>query len=93
MVISKNWDCIRSFDELVEDAKFVFVVEKSNPFLVLNTKINGIDCIEISQDRYGLINDAECVFNDHFANSILDSSCDIVEFIYLHFRPCNTTLK
>ena len=89
MDISVKWDCIKTFDELVLDANLVFVYENSNPMIVLKTPINGIDCIEISQDRYGLVNGSEAVFNHQWGDKIIDSSHEIVEFIYLHFYPCN----
>lgn len=85
MEISSKWDCSKSFDDLVIDAKFVFKYQNSNPMIVLKTPINGIDCIEIDQDRFGLVNGSEAVFNHQWGNKIIDSSQEIVEFIYLHF--------
>lgn len=82
--ISTAWDCIKTFDELVADAKFIFIGKgwiNLTPRLVLKTPINGIDCIEISYDNKGLTNGGECVFSENWGDQIEDSSKDVVTFL------------
>ena len=82
--ISKKWNCIKTFDELRSDAKFIFIGkgwENLTPRIVLNTPINGIDCIEISYDRFGLKNGSECVFSENWGEGIEDSSKDVETFL------------
>lgn len=64
--ISRAWDCIKSFDELIADAKFIFSHnghKGRRPRIVLNTPIEGYDCIEIDYDRYGLTTNGVTKFN------------------------------
>ncbi len=82
--ISTAWDCIKTFEELVADAKFIFIGKgwiNLTPKLVLKTPINGIDCIEISYDNKGLTNGGECVFSENWGDQIEDSSKDIATFL------------
>lgn len=82
--ISTAWDCIKTFEELVSDAKFIFIGKgwiNLTPRLVLKTPINGIDCIEISYDNKGLTNGGECVFSENWGDQIEDSSKDVVTFL------------
>ena len=82
--ISKNWDCTKTFDELIADAKFIFIGKDREywiPRLVLNTPINGIDCIEIDYDNDGITNGGECVFNHEWGSIISESSKDCISFI------------
>jgi hypothetical protein len=82
--ISKNWGCIRTFDELVTDSKFIFQWDGhkgARPRIVLKTPINGMDCIEIDYDRYGLTTNGESVFSEHIGGKIVDSSQKCHEFI------------
>ena len=93
ILISKNWDCIKTFDELLNDAKFIFVGNGNDfllPRIVLNTPINEINCIQIDYDRYGLINGAECIFNHEWGKLITDSSINCKEFIikFLEHEGC-----
>lgn len=82
--ISTAWDCIKTFDELVSDAKFIFIGkgwENLTPRIVLNKPINGIDCIEISYDKFGLKNGGECVFSENWGEGIEDSSKNVETFL------------
>jgi len=82
--ISPAWDCIKSFDELVADARFIFSNDGhkgKRPRIVLREAINGIDCIEIDHDRYGLITNGETKFNEAWGEHITDSSQDYIGFI------------
>ncbi len=84
--ISTAWDCIKTFDELVADAKFIFIQNEHRnylPKLVLNTPIGtgGYDCIEIDYDRHGLVNGGVSKFDDNWGITIDDSSKDISNFL------------
>lgn len=83
--ISPNWGCVRSFDDLVSDAKFVFVhsaYKGYRPHIVLKTPLeNGFDTIEIDHDRYGLITNGVSVFNDGWGEIIVDSGNDPIAFV------------
>lgn len=78
--ISQNWDCIKSLDDLIKDAKFIFQndgYKGRRPRIVLNNPIDGFDVIEIDYDRYGLITNGIAKFNSQWGDSIIDSSKDI----------------
>jgi hypothetical protein len=82
--ISEKWDCIKSFDELVADAKFVFYQNGHGnylPRIVLNTPIEGYDCIEIDYDKTGVLNAGVSKFDDNWGIIIDDSSKDVLGFI------------
>lgn len=83
--ISTAWDCVKTFDELVADAKFIFIQNGHGnclPRIVLNTPIgDGYDCIEIDYDRYGLLNGGVSKFDDNWGITIDDSSKDIKTFL------------
>lgn len=81
---SQNWSCLKSIDELIEDAKFVFInsgYKGYRPMIVLNTPINGYDCIEIDYDRYGVIDNGCTRFSNSWGDKIKDSSVNVREFI------------
>ena len=82
--ISRAWDCIKSFDELISDAKFIFSHnghKGKRPRIVLNTPIEGYDCIEIDYDRYGLTTNGVTKFDTNWGEGITDSSKDCIGFI------------
>lgn len=83
-IISPNWDCIKSLNELIEDAKFIFTHtghKGKRPHIALNTPIDGYDCIEIDYDKYGLTTNGVTKFDSNRGNSITDSSKNYIEFI------------
>jgi len=82
--ISRSWDCIKSIEELIADAKFIFNHnghKGKRPRIVLNTPIDGYDCIEIDYDRYGLITNGVQNFDSNLGETITDSSKDCIGFI------------
>ena len=82
--ISQNWNCIKSLDELIADAKFIFtngLYKGRRPRIVLFTPIDGFNCIEIDYDKDGLITNGVSVFDDNWGKRISDSSAEIVKFI------------
>ncbi|MCW3109891.1 MAG: hypothetical protein JWQ09_4397 [Segetibacter sp.] len=88
--VSSNWDCIKSFQWCCENARFIFThkgYKGERLKLVLKEPIaDKIDCIEINQDRYGVISNADTTFNFGWGEMIQDSSKEITDFIkdYLH---------
>jgi len=71
--ISPSWDCIKSIDELIADAKFIFKHDGhkgKRPRIVLNTPIEGYNCIEIDYDRYGLITNGVQNFDSNLGEKI-----------------------
>lgn len=84
ILISSNWDCVKSFQWLCENAKFIFSHKSysgERPKIVLKEPINEIDCIEIGYDRYGVMAVADTNFGPGWGNAIEDSSKDIVGFL------------
>jgi len=84
--ISQNWGCVKSLEELLADAKFMFNrkggVRQRRPMIVLNTPIvDNLDCIEIDYDRYGLKTNGITNFNDTWGECILDSTKNYNKFI------------
>ena len=84
--ISENWGCVKSLEELLADAKFMFSrkggVKQRRPMIVLNTPIvDNLDCIEIDYDRYGLKTNGVTNFHDGWGECILDSTKDYNKFI------------
>jgi hypothetical protein len=82
--ISPKWDCVKTFEELVSDAKFIFIQQGHGnylPQIVLNTPIEGFDCIEIDYDKEGLTNGGVSKFDDNWGITIDDSSKDCVSFL------------
>lgn len=82
--ISRSWDCIKSFDELIADAKFIFSHNGNKgkrPRIVLNVPIEGYDCIEIDYDSYGLTTNGVTKFDANWGEGITDSSKDCIGFI------------
>jgi hypothetical protein len=82
--ISPDWDCLKSIDELIADAKFIFIQnghESYLPRLVLNTPIEGYNCIEIDYTKKGLINGGVSKFDDNWGITIDDSSKDCIKFL------------
>lgn len=92
--ISQNWDCIKSLDELINDAKFIFQndgYKGRRPRIVLNSPIDGFDVIELDYDRYGLTTNAIAKFNTQWGESITDSSKEVTKFIEQFLRDENLT--
>jgi len=82
--ISKNWDCIASLEELISKSLFIFLNDENSgvrPRIVLKEAINGIDCIEIDYDQWGLTTNGETKFNNNWGGMIADSSKDCISFI------------
>lgn len=83
--VSPNWDCVKTLDQIIRDAKFAFTHKGHKgyrPMIVLNTPIDGeINCVEIDYDRYGLIVNGETIFNSNWGELITDSTVDVVTFI------------
>ncbi len=82
--ISSNWDCIKSFDWMVKNARFIFSHKSYSGEklkIVVKEPIDKYDCFEIGYDRYGLTTEADTVFSSGWGNMIQDSSKEIIPFI------------
>lgn len=96
--VSKKWDFPKTLEELLADAKMGFFgasYDKGRPCIVLNTPIDGMDCISLSNHADGLIVSSVGKFKKKFAEegtthtdseaaqTILDwlCFCDMEEFI------------
>jgi hypothetical protein len=83
--ISPEWGCIKTLDELIADSKFIFSHKGHHgvrPHIVLNTPIiDNLDCIEISYDGNGLLDDGVSNFHAGWGEIIKDSSKDCYKFI------------
>ncbi len=82
--MSKNWDFIKSFQWLCENARFIFSHKSyKGEKLKLITKehVDKFDCFEIGYDRYGVTVEADTVFNNGWGDMIEDSSKEIVQYI------------
>lgn len=83
--ISSNWDCIKSFQWMVENARFVFTHLSSGgerlKLVVHEPIIDKFDCFEIGNDRYGVITKADTQFSSGWGGMIEDSSKEIIPFI------------
>lgn len=82
--ISQNWDCIKSFQWMCENAKFIFSHKSYSGErikIVVNESIGKFDCFEIGYDRYGVTADADTIFSSGWGNMIEDSSKEIIEYI------------
>lgn len=84
IMVSPDWDCIRSFEWMVANAGFIFThkgYSGERLKLVLHEPIEKFDCFEIGYDRYGIKVKADTVFSNGWGNMIADSSKEIVPFI------------
>jgi hypothetical protein len=85
--ISKNWGYVKSFDELVNDAKFIFThtgYKGKRPMIVLNNYVSSeceLDCVEIDYDRWGILINGVTKFSESWGERITDSSLNVVDFI------------
>ncbi len=82
--VSKNWDCVKSFKCLCENAKFIFSHKSYNGErikIVVNESIEKFDCFEIGYDRYGVTINADTIFSSGWGEMIEDSSKEIVEYV------------
>ena len=82
--VSTNWDCIKSFQWMCENAKFIFSHKSykgERIKIVVNEPIEKFDCFEIGYDRYGVTTNADTVFSSGWGEMIEDSSKEIVEYI------------
>lgn len=82
--ISRNWGNIKSFQWMVENARFIFSHKSyggERIKIVVNEKIEGMDCFEIGYDRYGLTEKACTIFSNGWGSAIEDSSKEIVAYI------------
>ena len=92
--ISPNFDCSLTIDELKEKSEYVFFSnghKGKRPHIKLKEKINGIDIIIISNDRYGIIVVAESTFNKCWGDSIIDLSKNVDEFIIKYLNETRAT--
>lgn len=82
--VSKNWDCIKSFQWMCENAKFIFSHKSyggERIKVVIKEPIEKFDCFEIGYDRWGIKVKADTIFNNGWGNMIEDSSKDIIGYI------------
>lgn len=81
--VSRNWDLIKPFSWLCENARFVFLFNHGRERLYIVTKesIEGYDCFEISNDRYGIIPSSSAQFSVGWGKMIEDSSLEIIPTI------------
>lgn len=94
--VSRNWDCIISFEEMVKKARFIFIDSihhDGKPLLVMPYDSNDfkLDCFIITQDRYGIRISGETKFNNFIGDHITDSSTDVVKFIKEFLVRCGAT--
>lgn len=92
ILVSKKWYCVKSFQWMCENARFVFtydIGEGEELMLVTKDDIEGMDCFEIGNDRYGVIDGGCCKFNETLGNQIKDSSRDVVPFIKAYMIRSN----
>ena len=84
--VSQNWDCIYSFDELVERTEFVFKFKNlwdNRPILKLREPIEGMDLVQIDYDYSGIVNGGVGKFNAMFdGKHIEDLSKNVEQFVY-----------
>ncbi|MES2620187.1 MAG: hypothetical protein V4615_04975 [Bacteroidota bacterium] len=84
LLVSKNWDCIKSFQWMCENAIFIFshkAYGNERIVIVLKEPLDGYDCFEIGYGRYGVIIKADIVFSAAWGHMINDSSKEIVKYI------------
>lgn len=82
--VSKNWDCIKSFGWMCENAKFIFSHKSyagERLKIVINEPLGKFDCFEIGYDRWGVTTDADTIFSHGWGEMIEDSSKQIVSYI------------
>lgn len=82
--VSTNWDCVKSFQWMLDNARFIFSHKSyggERICIVVKEPIEKYDCFEIGYDRYGIKVKADTVFSNGWGNMIEDSSKDIVNFI------------
>lgn len=84
IIISRNWDSIISFKSMCENAKFVFSHKsdgKERVKIVTKFSFDGLNCFEIGNDRYGIVENASTTFGNNWGGMIDDSSKEIIPFI------------
>lgn len=82
--ISPNWDNVKSFQWMCDNARFVFSHKSSGGErckLVVKEPVEGLDCFEIGNDRYGVIESACTRFSGGWGEMIDDSSKEVVKYI------------
>lgn len=82
--ISPNWDCVKNLEELIADSRFCFSDNGHHgkrPKIVLNTEVNGVDCVVVGYDRHGLMIVGDTKFGDNWGKTITNSSKDVEKFI------------
>lgn len=82
--ISPNWDCLKSFEWMVSNSKFIFSHKSykgERIKIVLTEPIERYDCFEIGYDRYGITVNADTVFSSGWGSMIEDSSKEVVAYV------------
>lgn len=81
---SKNWTLKMPLEKVIEGARFAFIGNidrKRRPFIVLNQTFEGINCIGIDVDKYGVVDNSVMEFSHSVGEGIEDSGANVLAFI------------
>lgn len=86
---SKNWWQSKDLNWFIENADFAFTNSgyKGNRVrIVTKEKLNGMNCFEFDNDRYGIIIVSETVFSNGLGETIVDSTKDVTTMLIKFFN-------
>lgn len=81
---SKNWWQSKDLNWFIENADFAFTNNgyKGNRVrVVTKEKLNGMNCFEFDNDRYGIMITSESVFSKGLEESIVESTKDVTTML------------
>lgn len=83
---SKNWTESKNIDWFIENASFVFTnkgYKGQRPRIVTKEKLNGMNCFEFDNDRYGIIIVSCCEFRVYWEGLIDQESTEVIPILNL----------
>lgn len=81
---SKNWWQDKDLNWFIENADFAFTNNgyKGNRVrIVTKVKLNGMNCFEFDNDRYGIMITSETEFSKGLGDTIVDSTKDVTTML------------
>jgi hypothetical protein len=81
---SNNWGLQMSLQQVIENASFAFIGDidrKRRPFIVLRQPFEGINCIGIDVDKYGVVENSVMEFSHSVGDGIEDLGANVSVFI------------
>lgn len=81
---SKNWWQSKDLNWFIENADFAFTNSgyKGNRVrIVTKEKLNGMNCFEFDNDRYGIMITSETEFSKGLGDTIVDSTKDVIPML------------